>query len=79
MIIISDSILVEPKSARDHQLERIFLRCTQKICNQVNLLSAGKDIETFTTRQIAYCDRQVSYEDSPELRQLRREIKQGLL
>ncbi len=77
MIIISDSILVEPKSARDNQLEHICSRCTQEICNQINLLSAGKEIST--PQQIVYCYQQVSFEDSPELEQLSYEIKQGLL
>lgn len=68
MTIVPDYVLVEPKSVRDHQLEHIFPRYAQEICNQVN-----------TTQQIAYCYQQVSYEDSPELRQLHQEIKQGLL
>ena len=64
MTIVSDSVLVESKSACDNQLECALYKCVLEILDVVNLLSFGfatwKKELTPITRQIAAFEQEVA-------------------
>ena len=55
MTIVSDLVLIESKSARDNQLERMSHDSAQDILNRVKCLyfALWKGVETATTEQLA--------------------------
>ena len=57
MTIISDSVLIESKSARDNQLESVSDEDAQSILAKVKALyfAVWKRIKTSATQQIADC------------------------
>lgn len=64
MLIISDSVLVESKSACDNQLECALYKCVLEILNVVNLLCFGfatwKKEVTPIARRIAVFEQEVA-------------------
>lgn len=63
MTIVSESVLIESKSARDNQLECVLSECVLKILNVVNLLYVGfatwKKEVPLITQQIADFEQEV--------------------
>lgn len=58
--IVSDSALIESKSARAHQLEQVSNEHALEILNQVKLrFAAGKGVRTLTSHQIPNCCQEV--------------------
>ena len=59
--IVSDSVLIESKSARDHQIERVSHEDAQSILAKVNALyfAVWKRIKTSATQQITDCYQEV--------------------
>ena len=61
MSIISDSVLVESKSARDNQLESVSHEDVQNISVKVKAfyVTTWKKVKTLATQQIADCYQEV--------------------
>jgi len=59
--IVSDSVLIESKSARYYQLEQVSHEHALEILNQVKLrfFAAGKGVGTLTTQQMPNCCQEV--------------------